>query len=50
MFAILRGRWWQQARLTRLFFALLISLSTLLGPIGTAHAQPSMGAARGHAR
>ena len=41
MFAILRGRWRQQARLTRFLFALLISLSTLLGPSGTVLAQPT---------
>ena len=42
MLEILRGRWRQQSRLTRFLFALLLSLSTLLGPIATALAQPSM--------
>ncbi len=41
MFAILQGRW-RQSRLTRLFFALLLSLSILTGPVATAFAQPSM--------
>jgi hypothetical protein len=41
MFAILRGRW-RQVRLTRLLFALLLSLSILPGPSWTALAQPSM--------
>jgi uncharacterized protein DUF6600 len=42
MFAILRGRWWRQSRLTRFLFSLLLSLSILSGPTATAFAQPSM--------